>query len=1628
MSHLHPGLIGAYNSLTDKHLTGYFNNARIRRHLQRVGLISRSGRIVSEKEFRYRIIHKDQQRHVRECLAQAIFHRVLDMERLHHSEIRRNLEECVRRERVNKVKVERCNRYEDDSLILLSPRPPTRLRNLQARHSGPEREPSDSTDSLDSSRPNTAPEKTQRPLRLKPLNSNSTSTSTKRNSSRYQDYVSTNDGKQQICSVLDGDVMRHLTLTDFSSSVSPYRLPVINNFVTPVPPLKRRDKVQNRTLRGRRLRPTTAPSDAPISKEGAVQRAWSQWSQTAVWVKMVYFGKSVHLSNDLMELKDEVKVFQQHCGGENLCVYKGRLKEGESFQFTSRRHRGFPFSLTFYLNGLQVERLSSCCEFKHRKNSRLGGRHAHFGFSGVEGATPCYRCIIAMGLDKKPAPPNRIRNNLLVSKPWEKEDEKEKPLQFESSQSHLTDPKRHSNQERKHNNGYEEDFEADDEGPMDDGVDKGNETSFNREEENERRTDGNNLKDSIKNQVRRSSVSTGLTSSLSSSEEDDFDKEQKEEEVRSKRHTPTSTSEKDGEEMDALPTSSVCLPTEDKTQNQEIEYTERNDREAEKSIKETGKNKEPGNAPGEDDKPRNIPGKIEEPKEEPEEAKEPRKETEEAEEPKIAEKSREEPEVAEDPKKEHKEAEKSKGDFREGMNKEINDDGAQVKSVQEKLAEAILNMNQCVSEPELSDTTTEEDELVSVETQRAGPDAESENNAAHQTPDEENGAELVQAAESEKEYTEEPKEETAAHETSQAETKTEEEEKKNNQIEEKTYSTANEDGRADDEQNLENKDHNTEVRQDTADKEGQIQEDDNFSNLQNKSNVDPENTEEPRDEEPLDEALQDGDPPGDELRDGDPPDDELPDGVRPGEELLDGETPDEEPPDKEVPNGDPPVKELLDGKPTNKELPKEAPTENSVNAEESRATPVENKDNVMEEITENTKESSENHGNVNQNTEIEKVNEEELGGGEELSVEEISDVEAKTFEEESGNLRNSSDETNIDTAKYVEGSMEDLVLNEVKDEDLAGEDKKSEERVLLSETVEEKEQIEEEEGNETYMRNAIDVIRDQDQVKEDKNTEEGNRDEEKINHGMTEDVADRNEPTPTGQTSNKRAENEVRKSEELEEEFIADNDAGLQEKQELGSEGKNTEEDKHKEELEKNKSFKEYEVEENEWHMSECEEVVGKAVEMQRPLTEQQEEQKEQIHGSDPSLNKTLQETTDGPEVKSGELIAENVKEVIIVDQGELDKKEGPGEEKGPFKSSEEFNQDMDEEAGVKAEQMDEDNEQVDQKEIQQEITNKEEKQEKEEEVVVGVKGNEQKQTVEKAEAEEKANRDQETISDREIKDEQKEEVENPKPLISESSNDTANEHQAPSDAKTPVEDPAGADSEPKDTNAEFEGRTEDEAKASPGSNIQSSTDIKKEKGANAAEETRRLEGSVSPLEESQPLEKVLAVKRDEREPELIVAPRTNHEELVSNWVIVHQASKYFETFVEPLDEIKINDGKRNIHTEDLEVDEVMQSPKDSEEKDESSEAAKDEQIILPVNSEHEQLQDTTVENLNMDAEALGAEVKHNWSSGNPSEETEDRRQMNSVLTPEDEECVDQNNGIDISATSLMKNEISQDS
>ncbi|VFV40304.1 Hypothetical predicted protein [Lynx pardinus] len=227
---------------------------------------------------------RDHQKYIRECLAQAIFHKVLDMERYHQLEIKKKLESLAKKEQIQRFKGESTRWFIENNMPILSPHPPV----------GPK----------------------------------------------------TNRG--------------HSVLVDEGHS-------------SPI------------TLDSRKVHRTPLHSNAAIT--------------------MIYLGKNVHLSHDHPDFRDEIKVYQQHCGGENLCVYKGKLLEKETFQFISKRHHGFPFSLTFFLNGMQVNRLSSCCEYKHRKGSRLGGKRGYFGFVCVERSSPCYKCIIAMGLDKNPTSP-----------------------------------------------------------------------------------------------------------------------------------------------------------------------------------------------------------------------------------------------------------------------------------------------------------------------------------------------------------------------------------------------------------------------------------------------------------------------------------------------------------------------------------------------------------------------------------------------------------------------------------------------------------------------------------------------------------------------------------------------------------------------------------------------------------------------------------------------------------------------------------------------------------------------------------------------------------------------------------------------------------------------------------------------------------------------------------------------------------------------------------------------------------------------------------------------------------------------------------------------------------------------
>ncbi|XP_063050084.1 glutamate-rich protein 3, partial [Engraulis encrasicolus] len=99
---------------------------------------------------------------------------------------------------------------------------------------------------------------------------------------------------------------------------------------------------------------------------------------------MVYTGQGLR-----KKTQDEVKVMQQICGGQNHCVYKGLLQPEEQFQFKSQRHIGFPFSATFYVNGIMAGRISSCCEYRYTPGA-LQGKKSCFKLTRLAGGKPCY--------------------------------------------------------------------------------------------------------------------------------------------------------------------------------------------------------------------------------------------------------------------------------------------------------------------------------------------------------------------------------------------------------------------------------------------------------------------------------------------------------------------------------------------------------------------------------------------------------------------------------------------------------------------------------------------------------------------------------------------------------------------------------------------------------------------------------------------------------------------------------------------------------------------------------------------------------------------------------------------------------------------------------------------------------------------------------------------------------------------------------------------------------------------------------------------------------------------------------------------------------------------------------------
>ncbi|XP_075690653.1 uncharacterized protein LOC142658933 [Rhinoderma darwinii] len=115
-------------------------------------------------------------------------------------------------------------------------------------------------------------------------------------------------------------------------------------------------------------------------------------TRSNVKMTLQYLGTGFSITNEIINPKDELSMFQQICGGESICVFRGYLSPGDTFQIISRRHHGYPFSASIYINGLIAARISWCCEYRHNVGFQQG-RGGCFRISQLSGGKPCYRCV-----------------------------------------------------------------------------------------------------------------------------------------------------------------------------------------------------------------------------------------------------------------------------------------------------------------------------------------------------------------------------------------------------------------------------------------------------------------------------------------------------------------------------------------------------------------------------------------------------------------------------------------------------------------------------------------------------------------------------------------------------------------------------------------------------------------------------------------------------------------------------------------------------------------------------------------------------------------------------------------------------------------------------------------------------------------------------------------------------------------------------------------------------------------------------------------------------------------------------------------------------------------------------------
>ncbi|CAM9148864.1 unnamed protein product, partial [Bubo scandiacus] len=259
--------------------------------------ISRSGRIILEKEYKLNTIREEHLRYIRECLAGTVFDKALDIERHHQPGAKKKPAKNGRKEKVREVKAEPSRRLVGNARFIHFPHPPPSPRNhrglfpplgreaagrsrrrvsfsstpkaLAKRTPGPvvmcdgghhriNTHPRGlpSLRQRTSRRPHTAPGYLQHSLRFPPLPICAAAEAVKTSTSKQKCPA------PQLSQQPAGrNPHKGPKAVEYVTNISP----ILNTGLTPMPPppqQKGGNTVRSGVTRGRQLRPITVPSDA----------------------------------------------------------------------------------------------------------------------------------------------------------------------------------------------------------------------------------------------------------------------------------------------------------------------------------------------------------------------------------------------------------------------------------------------------------------------------------------------------------------------------------------------------------------------------------------------------------------------------------------------------------------------------------------------------------------------------------------------------------------------------------------------------------------------------------------------------------------------------------------------------------------------------------------------------------------------------------------------------------------------------------------------------------------------------------------------------------------------------------------------------------------------------------------------------------------------------------------------------------------------------------------------------------------------------------------------------------------------------------------------------------------------